>query len=917
MKKYIISLPLMLIAPAFLYAQEIRGTVQSSERGEAVAGANIVLQPGNIRTQTGLDGSFSFLNLEDGSYSITISHPRFQGVNEDIIVSSDQAVTVSYSLPDKDAREISGVTILGIRRHDTEGMARRIEQRAPEVVNVVSGNAIQISPDLSVANVIQRVSGVSVERSSNGEGQYAILRGMDKRYNYTLVNGVKIPSPENRHRYVPLDIFPSELLDRLEVYKSLLPYMEGDAIGGGVNMVMKSAPAARDLSANMAVGYSQALFERKFHSFDTSDIKFKSPYERFGRSYNATVADFPKSRYQIERLNAMPNFTGGLTLGRRFADNKLGVLAAVSYQNSNRMTDSKFYSTSNVDTMKYGVITSESDRKYFENQQRMGAYGILDFRINANHQLKLFNSFMLLRNTQLRERLTANASNANYEPLAGNADLSYSYRSRFTQQRIWNTTLRGEHSIIPGRFSLDWSGVVSSADNQVPDQTNFGTLGIRRNFVDTQTSPNNAFRTWLRNTDNDYAGYLNLKVTVADGFNILAGGMYRDKERSHFYNNYSLYPVSRNHILGTDFMDVADIQYNVENPKGAVANSLTYDAAEKIAAGYGMLEAKLEKIELSGGIRFEHTDQSYTLLFPMGEDRPELSQKYTDALPSASVKYKITPTQNLRATYFKSINRPGFFEIVPSKLVYEEYSERGNPDLKRAKADNVDLRYEFFPKASDQYMVGVFYKNIKDPIEYTLQPDKTRGQDIFYSPGNFGSAENYGVEVDVIKFFSSFGFKANYTYTHSEITTPKSVRVRDAAGNLETITQDQKRPLYGQSEHIANLSLLYKNPQSGWDAQIAGSYTGPRISTVSQFLDNDIWQKGFIRMDASLEKRLGDRLSIYAKANNLLDTPMKLFIKGVNEQNADIAGQDISSGETLIRKDFYKQTYLLGLRVKF
>ena len=97
-------------------------------------------------------------------------------------------------------------------------------------------------PDVTLGNTIQRVSGVTIQRTSTGEGRYAIVRGMDQRYNNTLVNGIKIPSPDDKYRFVPLDIFPSELLERLEVIKALTPSMEGDAIGGSVNLVMKNAP---------------------------------------------------------------------------------------------------------------------------------------------------------------------------------------------------------------------------------------------------------------------------------------------------------------------------------------------------------------------------------------------------------------------------------------------------------------------------------------------------------------------------------------------------------------------------------------------------------------------------------------------------------------------------------------------------
>jgi TonB-dependent receptor len=327
-----------------------------------------------------------------------------------------------------------------------------------------------------------------------------------------------------------------------------------------------------------------------------------------------------------------------------------------------------------------------------------------------------------------------------------------------------------------------------------------------------------------------------------------------------------------------------------------------------------MFKFKTSGLEVVGGVRIEYNDQGYRMLFSQGENRPAGNQIHTDVLPSLNLKYELTEHQNIRGSYFRSLNRPGFFELVPGTILLEEYMERGNPDLKRAIADNLDLRYELFPNHSDQLLVGIFYKRIKDPIEYTIQADATRPQDVYYTPGNFGTAKNYGLEADYIKFFNKFGFKANYTYTHSSITTAKSSKIRDKEGNLAVITVDQTRPLYGQSAHIGNLSLLYKDTKNGWDAQLAGSYTGPRINTVSQFADNDLWQKGFLQMDVSVEKRFKNNFSVFAKAGNLLNTPTEIYIKGTNSKNAGLPGQ--GGNETLIRKEYYKQTYLLGLRYK-
>lgn len=901
-------------------ASNIKGHVYDQKTGEALVGASVRLENTDKTAMTGLDGSFEFKKVNAGSFTLKVSYVSYKTFSKQVTILKEDNPAINVYLSDDNGKDLSEIVIASKHDGATENTARKIEQKSLQVMNVVSGRAMEISPDLTVASVIQRVSGVSIERSSNGDAQYAILRGMDKRYNYTLVNGIKIPSPDNKFRYVPLDIFPVELLERLEIYKSLTPNMEGDAVGGVVNMVMKDAPSKLQVTANIATGYSQMFFDRKYLGFDAGSINYKSPYEVNGRSYNAKPADFSKGTVDYQAKNADPNLVGGLSIGQRFLNNKLGVIVAGSYQNTYKGTNSTFFNSSVVDDDKISRITSMEYRQYSEQQKRYGLHGKIDYLLNANNKFSLVNSYVNLTNIQTRDVLSTDFSNADYNQAAGNAQLSYNTRSRLTEQQIYNSTLHGEHILVPEKLKVNWSAVYSSAKNDVPDETSVSLNGIRSNFNESRTTVSGSTHRWSRNTDEDKAGYLDLTYTaLIAGLKVdfTAGGLYRDKQRSSFYNNYVFEPLNANALYGKDFSNYTAIQWDIQNPKGAVANSLTYNASEKTTAGYGMFNFKVNALEVIGGARVEHTNQGYDLLFPAGEVNPVGSQIYTDVLPSLNLKYALTEHQNLRATYFRSVNRPGFYEIVPSKVVNEEYQERGNPDLKRALADNIDLRYELFPNNTDQLLVGAFYKKIKDPIEYTIQADPTRGQDQFYSPGNFGTAKNYGLELDYIKFFNKFGFKANYTYTHSRITTDKSKKQRNAAtGDLEKVIVEQSRPLYGQAAHIGNLSLLYKDVKSGWDAQIAGSYTGERINTVSQFVDNDLWQKGYIQMDASVEKRFKNKLSVFIKAGNLLNTPTELFIKGTNSLNQGLPDQGGNSKETLIRKDFYEQTYLLGLRYK-
>lgn len=917
-RKIYLHILLFFVSVTSLHAGTLKGKLLEAATGEPALGVVLSIDGTNFHDISGLDGSFSIGNIQKGTYRLSIRHISYAPVQREFVITGSETVQLDLMLEAAAGLKLQEVAVTGKRDGASDNTARQMERNAGQVMNIVSGKTIQISPDLTVANVIQRISGISIERNSNGDGQYAILRGMDKRYNYTLVNGVKIPSPDNKYRYVPLDIFPSDLLDRLEVYKALTPSMEGDAIGGAVNMVMKDAPDKFTLSANVSTGYNELFMQRKFMGYDFGSIRSKSPYEVNGNQYNATPADFSKAAVDYKYKNPLPNLLGSIAIGNRFVHDKLGILLAGSYQNTHRGSNSLFFDSETVDTLRGETLTKMSERRYSEQQIRFGLHSKIDFRFNDKHKIQFYNALMNLTNVQVRDVKSTQLTIGGYDPVAGNATLGFSTRSRLTRQQILNSTLQGKHQLLDA-LAVQWSAVYSKATNEVPDNVTVPLIGVSEHFQERKTTVGDASRRWEHNSDRDISGYLNVIYNMPVGsaqVEWTLGGLYRDKSRSNFYNNYQLRPADPYAEYGKDFTDYTQIRWTVQNPRGSVASALNYDATEKITAGFIQFKTDIHNLEVLGGVRAEATDQGYSMLFPIGEDRPNGNQKYTDILPSLHFKYKPEEHINLRASYFRSINRPGFFEIVPYRIVQEEYQERGNPDLKRAIADNIDLRYELFPKPSEQFMVGLFYKHIKDPIEYTLQRDAIRGQDIYYSPGNFGTARNYGLEIDYIKYVKQFGIKANYTYTHSRITTPKSKRIRNESGDLQTINVDQTRPLYGQSAHVANLSVLYKNQESGIDAQIAGGYTGDRINTVSQFIGNDLWQKGFVQMDASIEKTFRNGLGIFLKANNLLDTPMEVYMKNTSASNASIPHQDLP-GKTLIRRDRYQRSYLLGVRFKF
>jgi len=356
------------------------------------------------------------------------------------------------------------------------------------------------------------------------------------------------------------------------------------------------------------------------------------------------------------------------------------------------------------------------------------------------------------------------------------------------------------------------------------------------------------------------------------------------------------------------------------------ANANTYTAHEQIGAGY--IQAKfnlLQALQVLGGVRVENTQDAYNTALPATSTVGSRGTiHYTDVLPSVHFKYQLGMDQNLRLSYYKSISRPGFGDLVPiTDNSNNEFTFLGNPYLKHVRADNLDLRYEWFPGLLDEILVGAFYKKLENPIEYFVtQADGPSS--LFIKPQNTNEATNYGAEAVVTKYFGMFGVSANYTYTHSRITTTKLLYTYVAGVGNQTETVNQTRPLQGQANNIGNISLLFKDQKLGLDVQLALAYTGDRIAQVSPYANLDIWQKPFTQLDLSLEKRISHHFTFFGKINNLTNAPNKEYIKfPYKSVNANlppgytIPFQDAGSNYTVAEKDFYKLSYLAGVRYKF
>jgi hypothetical protein len=287
----------MLACSLRVFSQaSIEGKVTNRTSNERLSGAFISCHrtsgTGNTNNRvvvnaiTDNHGQFRLKNLAPGEYDLKIEFVGYAADSQHISLSQNKTIQIDIALNEQ-VTELENVSVYGKINGENEAGSRLTEKRANNIVNVISAQSMERSPDVNAATVLRRVSGVTIQKNSGADESYAIVRGLEPRYNNTLINGVKIASPDEKSRFVSLDVVPSDLLQKIEISKTLIPEMEGDAIGGTVNLVMKDAPDKKLFTALGSLGYSTLFFDRKFTSFSKADIQQHTLQDRFGASYVA------------------------------------------------------------------------------------------------------------------------------------------------------------------------------------------------------------------------------------------------------------------------------------------------------------------------------------------------------------------------------------------------------------------------------------------------------------------------------------------------------------------------------------------------------------------------------------------------------------------------------------------------------
>src|SRR6202046_5155489 len=260
----------------------VSGYVTDSAGG-VLQGAAVLIEPGGVSTVSNTQGQFTISNLPAGGYTITVTYSGFAQFNSTVKLAADQKASVNVSLQVASANQ--SVMVHG----DLQGEAEEIQiQRTSEnIVNVMSADVIRSLPNANIADAVGRLPGVTLERDE-GEGKYVQIRGTEPRLTNVTINGINVPSPEATVRQVKLDVIPADLVETIELNKTLTASQDGDAIGGTVDLKLKSAGDQPTLIVEAIGGRTPILGGRYVGTTDATIGPWFGVDKRFGVLFGYT-----------------------------------------------------------------------------------------------------------------------------------------------------------------------------------------------------------------------------------------------------------------------------------------------------------------------------------------------------------------------------------------------------------------------------------------------------------------------------------------------------------------------------------------------------------------------------------------------------------------------------------------------------
>ncbi|MES2411987.1 MAG: TonB-dependent receptor [Bacteroidota bacterium] len=887
----------------------IRGIVIEDKTGQPLPGATVAIIELNKSRVTDPDGSFSFSKIEPGTYELKITALTFQEkVITEVIVVKDEINNLTISLEEK-SNQLEEVVVKTTRARVESVKSLLIQQKnSANVSDGISAETIKRTPDKNTSDVLKRISGASIQ-----DNRFVIIRGLNDRYNAALINGAPLPSSESDRKAFSFDIFPSNMLDNLVITKTASPDLPGDFAGGVVQINTKSVPEKDFQSISIGSGYNTITTfkdQRTYKGGNTDWLGFDDgtrqmpsaipSTETFGTlnaagNYQeiANIAKSFQSDWAITSQKFSPNTSFQYSIGRHYelGEKVFGVLFSASHNISNSYNEFERNKYDNPDPAIPSVQTEKFKDKNYSQQVLTGALANFSLKFNQNNIISFKNILSINSNDLVIERYGQKDLT---DVRTTMADVRW-----FTSNRIYSGQLNGDHYFPKPKIKINWTGFYSDIKREIPN--------LRRNMYTIEdpnsTDPNATipYALIFNNGGPDYGGGmffsenmediygvkldLTKKITLGEDFinDFKIGGFTQFRNRDFTARQLQYVPLNSpdGSFDGQLLTLPNETIFNVSNMgqispgvNGFTISDFTkftdsYTAGSELKAGYVMFDSRYKKFRLVWGVRVEDFHQTLDSRLSETEYENVDTQK-TDILPSANLIFAINKTQNLRLSFSKTINRPEYRELAPFGF-YDfttQFFTQGNPDLKRAGIDNIDLRYEIYPGKGQLFSISYFLKEFTDPIELIQQINNNT---VTYE--NAKSAKSSGIELEFRTLLSTI-FKSEKTTFFDNLTLFSNIAVIRSTvdvSNSSSANPEKSRPLQGQSPYVLNAGLQYVNTEKGWIVSTNINRVGNRIFIGSSEVEPSIWEKARTFLDFQIAKTFyKNKLELKLNVQNVL-----------------------------------------------
>ena len=890
---------LLLLGSIFSLSAEaqtgvICGTVSDAKFKDALIGASVVIEGTTVGAIADVDGNFRIENVKPGTYTLVASYVSYKSETiRDVVVKAHQESVLRIELSDADL-QLQNVVVVAQRKLGTETAIINTVRKSLPVVSGISAQQIGNTQDSAAAEVLRRIPGLTIV-----DDRFVVVRGLAQRYNNVWLNNATTPSSETDSRAFSFDVLPSSLIDNMMVYKSPSAELPADFSGGFVQVMTKNIPLGNTFTLSYQLGFNT---NATFRSFQLTDGSWKD-YLGFGAGIRSLPSSSPShlgdysteeavaftrrinQRWGINRFTAIPDQKISLTSHRSYdaSDWKIGNITNVNWS-----TGYDYSETVNNNYITYDVANDVSRPRFeyndvrYKNTSKLGALFNWSF-MKGDHKYEFRNFFSQRGVSALTQR-----EGMNYY---SDKDIR-KWESLYTGRTTYSGQLGGTHTLKENINKVDWTAGYAFASYREPDRKIVNSIldETKTDLPDYYVSDPMRYYQDLKDHSASLAANYEHKFAVSDKFApVLDGGIYGEYKSRTFDARRFGY-----NLLGKGYDRYADWDYtglfSDENisadriwMRETTTNSDSYTSENILGAAY--VSAKLnygEALNANIGVRMEYYNLKMDGYSSDGTTPVHLDNRTADFFPSVNISYNLSAKHLVRAAYGRSVNRPEFREVVP--YVYFNFERDanivGNTGLKNAYADNLEVRYEFYPASGEMITAGAFYKRFKDPIEETYNE---AGSGLQYTYHNAKNAETFGIELDVKKSLDFIGLRGlslvcNAAYIHSRVRFEEGAPERD-------------RPLAGQSPYLVNAGLFYQHDDKGISASLLYNRIGKRVESVGVPMQNqnedipDIYEMPRNSLDLTFSKKIGKIVEIKAGIQDMLNSKIeyKQFVKLTDE----------------------------------